>query len=234
MQPISLQQAFDGLLNQLKDLSDVPTATFVQWCEFINEFAYRYLLGVDPERFIKELPFQILNNVSVYPVNSDFHDMQTWDTGFFVTDGNGQNTGIRLPLTSPGSGATSNIGVGNNYGIWSNIVTGYYINGNNFVFTPVPKKDFLLIERYCPNITVLSSMSQYFTVDGTLTGFPIISYEYLNYCVKALATQYMVWDEEPGAESYADARFVRCLDELCENIRRQPQTMGMLDFSQIY
>lgn len=231
--PISLVTAFTGLQNLLKDISDVPQATFVQWCEFIQEFTYRYLVGVDPERFIKEIPFTVLNGVDTYSINVDFHDMQTWDTGFFITDGNGQNTGMRLPLTSPGNGntlAVNSLG-GNFLGFVSE---GYYINGNNFVFTPLPTKNFLLIERYIPNVTPLDSITQYFTLDGTSTGFPIIPYEYLQYLIRALAGQYMIWDEEVGAESYADARYVRALDELCENIRRQPQTVPMLDFSQIY
>ncbi len=234
MAPISLQQGFTGLQNLLKDIADVPQPTFVQWCEFINEFVYRYLLGVDAERFTKETVLNIAGGQAIYPINTDFHDMQTWDTGFYITDGNGNNTGVRLPLTSPGSptlGNSTNIGY---VGIGQNGLTGYYITGTNFVFTPTPVSNFVLIERYIPNITPLDSIGQYFTVDGTSTGFPIVPYEYLQYIVRALAAQYAIWDEEIGAESYADARFVRVLNELCENIRRQPQAVPLLDFSQIY
>lgn len=231
MAPISLQQGLTILTEDLKDISDVPQATFVRWCQYINAFVYRYLIGIDPERFIKEVVFPISSGVQVYPVQSDFHDMQSWDTGFFMTDDQGVNTGIRLPLTTPGSGGSSNGGLGL---WWGGAFAGYYINGNNFVFTPNPTKNLVLIQRYIPDITPLISIGQYFTSDGTVTGFPIIPYEYLEYLLRALEVKYMTWDEEVGAESYADARFTRELDALCENIRRQPQAMPMLDFSGIY
>ncbi len=231
MAPISLQTAFTSLQNLLKDISDVPQSTFVQWCEFIQEFTYRYLTGVDPERFIKEIAFPITAGVQIYPIQSDFRDMQTWNTGFYMTDDQGVNTGIRLPLTTPGSGGSSNGGLGL---WWGGAFAGYYLNGSNYVFTPNPTKNLILIQRYTPVVTPLVSINQYFTTDGTITGFPVIPGEYIQYLVKALAVQYMVWDEEVGAESYSDARFTRTLDELCENIRRQPQAMPMLDFSGIY
>lgn len=234
MAPISLQQAFQALQNLLKDISDVPQGTFVQWCEFINEFVYRFLVGVDPERFIKEVFLNVVAGQVAYPLQTDFHDMQTWDTGFFITDGNLQNTGVRLALTTPGTSSGNNSSNTTPFGMGQNGLTGYYINGNNFIFTPLPVQGSVLIQRYIPTITPLASINQYFTMDGTITGFPIVPYEYLQYILRALAAQYAVWDEEIGAESYADARFVRTLDELCENIRRQPQAMPQLDFSQIY
>lgn len=231
MDPISLQEAFQVLLEDLKDISDVPQATFVRWCQYINQFVYRYLLGVDPERFIKEISFPITSGVQIYPVQSDFRDMQTWDTGFFMTNDQGVNTGIRLPLTTPGSGANLNGGLGL---WWGGAFAGYYINGTNYVFVPNPTKNLTLIQRYSPKITKLNAISQYFTTDGTITGFPIIPYEYLEYILRALEVKYMIWDEDVNAEGFSDQRFMRCLDELCENIRRQPQAIPMIDFSNIY
>lgn len=233
MTPISIQTARTALLEDLKDISDVPQNTFIRWCQYINSFVYRYLLGVDPERFIKEVPFQVLNNVSVYPITdimTDFRDFQTENTGLFMTDGNGLNTGVRLSLTVPGNSSS------NNSGIWNNtmVTPGYYINQGNFIIVPVPTKNYLLIARYSPEITILNNVNQYFTVDGTDTGFPIIPYEYLEYVLRALEVKYQIWDEEVGAEGFADQRFMRVLNELCENIRRQPQPGPLLDFSQIY
>lgn len=227
MAPISLQQAYAALQNLLKDITDVPQATFVQWCEFVNEYTYRYLAGVDPERFIVETTLSVVGGTPTYALNANFHDMQTWDTGFFMTDSEGNNTGVRLPLTSPGTGSNVALGPGGPF-------AGYYIQGTNFVFTPTPTQSYTLIQRYIPTITVLDNINQYFTLDGTATGFPIIPYEYLQYVVRALAAQYMIWDEDVSSESFADQRYVRAMDELCENIRRQPQPVPLLDFSSIY
>jgi hypothetical protein len=221
--PISLQNAYDALQNQLKDISDVPVSTFVQWCQYINEFVYRFLIGTDPDRYILEKSFQITAGEDTYALDSDFRDMSTWNTGFFIMSpnpplGTGYTTlSTRLPLSGPG-----------------NQTPGYYIARGNFIFTPMPVQNTVLTERYIPKITVLTAITDYFTMDSTSTGVVIIPYEYLQYIVYALVQQYQVWDEQPGAESYADARFVRCLDELCDTVRRQPSAIGMPDFSQIY
>lgn len=231
MAPISLQQAFTGLQNLLKDISDVPQATFVQWCEFVQEFTYRYLVGIDPERFIVQTNLSIVNGTASYALPVDFHDMQSWDTGLFMTDSQGNNTGVRLPLTSPGSGGGTN----GNLGLYQGgAFAGYFINGDNLVITPTPTQSLTLIHRYVPTITVLDNINQFFTLDGTVAGFPIIPYEYLQYLVRALAAQYMIWDEDVNGEGFADQRYVRALDEMCENIRRQPQAVPVLDFSSMY
>lgn len=216
---INLQQAYDALKNLLKDISDVPLTTFIQWCDFINAFTYRYLLGVDPDRFLKQVSFPITTGVSTYALQSDFRDMETWNTGFFITNNSSpsQTLSQRLPLAGPGVG-----------------FPGYYISRGNYIFSPTPTQNITLTQIYAVVQAPLFDIGQYFTLDGTSSSPAIIEYEYLQYVVRALAQQYMVWDEEVGAESYADARFVRALDELCENIRRQPQAMGMLDFSPIY
>ncbi len=217
---ISLSDAYISLKNRLKDIADVPQATFIQWCDFVNKFTYRFILGVDPDRFIKVLPFNIIAGQDTYPLNDDFRDMSTWNTGFFITSVQGDTVTTlsqRLPLSGPGNG----------YG-------GYFISRGNFVFTPMPVQNNILTERYVVNQATLSSIDQYFTIDGTPDGIAIIPEEYMMYVVNALADQYAIWDEEPSAESYADARFQRTLDELCDNIRRQTSAMGMLDFSGIY
>lgn len=217
---ISLMEAFNGLKNQLKDIQDVPQSTFVQWCEYINDFAYRYLLGVDPHRWLKTVTFNVTAGTDTYTIPSDFRDMETWDTGFFLVNTQPtpfQTLNLRLPLTGPGVQGL-----------------GYYISRGSFIFTPMPVQNVTYTQIYSVKNARLFSIDQYFTLDGTADGYPILEKEYLRYVVNALAVQYMIWDEQPGPEGYWDNRYQRTLDELCENIRRQPQAMGMLDFSQIY
>lgn len=214
---ISLLEAYNALKNQLKDISDVPQATFVQWCEYINDFTYRYILGVDPDRFLKTTSLSIVAGTSTYSVPTDFRDMQTWNTGFFITDNNGFTTSARIPVSGPGQS-----------------YVGYYISRNNFIFTPTPQQSQTLTWIYTVKNSRLTSIDQYFTVDGTAYGLPILEREYLLYVMRALSAAYFSWDEDPGSEGLADQRFIRALDELCENIRRQPQSVGLVDFSQIY
>jgi len=42
---------------------------------------------------------------------------------------------------------------------------------------------------------------------------------------------YQIWDEMEAEEAYADARFVRSLNELLDYIRKQPAVYGLSDFS---
>lgn len=214
---ISLAEAYQALKNQLKDISDVPIATFVQWCAYINDFTYRYLLGCDPDRFLKNTTLSISGGVASYSVPEDFRDMSTWDTGFYITDPNGVATSIRVPVSGPGQS-----------------FTGYYISRGYFFFTPTPQQDVILTWVYTVKNARLSDISQYFTLDGGANGTPIIEREYLKYVVNALVSYYQEWDEVPGAEALSDQRQQRTLHELCDNIRRQPTSVGLLDFSQIY
>ena len=214
---IPLAEAYQALKNQLKDISDVPQATFIQWCEYINDFTYRYLLGVDPDRFTKTTSLSVINGQSTYSIPSDFRDQSAWNTGLFITDNNGYTTSQRLPLSGPGQG-----------------FPGYFISRGNLILTPTPAENATLAWIYTVKNGRLSTIDQYFTMDGTANGIPIIELEYLLYVTRALACQYQIWDQEIGEESFADQRFQRALSELCENIRRQPSAMGLLDQSQMY
>jgi hypothetical protein len=100
------------------------------------------------------------------------------------------------------------------------------------VFTEVDGEDILL--RYIPNNTAIDALTDYFTVDTTSGGVEIIPDEYLNYVIKALDVFYTQWDETSGAESLADFRFTRVLNEIIDNIRKEPDAHQLNDFSQVF
>jgi hypothetical protein len=109
---------------------------------------------------------------------------------------------------------------------------GFYISGTDVVFTEVDGEDILL--RYIPNNTAIDALTDYFTVDTTSGGVEIIPDEYLNYVIKALDVFYTQWDETSGAESLADFRFTRVLNEIIDNIRKEPDAHQLNDFSQVF
>jgi len=221
---ISVQQAYDALLRRLKDLSDVPQATFIEWCDFVNRFIYRALLGTDPSRFLKEVTIPVVAGQISYPLltyvtDADFRSASEWGTGLFqINVQTGLPTDQPLVITNPGSSTQ-----------------GYYIQGDmetsSLNITPQPQQNINYLLRYMPTQEKLEFMGDYFTLDTTLDTARTIPDEYSMYVVNALAVQYQIWDEQNGEESYADARFVRSLNELLDCIRKQPPVYALSDFS---
>ena len=214
---INVQQALQDLQMRLKDITDVPQATAIQWMDFIQQQIYRMVIAVDPERYIKTITFPVTSGVSTYALPADFRSIDTYNTGLFLTDGNGNALDVRLPQVNFGSQSQ-----------------GYYITGNNIVITPNPPMNQTYQLRYIPTVAHLYNLGDYFTIDKTSTGAPTIPGEYERYLVEALVTLYATWDEDAGAEALSDQRFVRAMDELLDAIRRPPSPVPMLDFSQIY
>ncbi len=215
---VSLQQAFTQLLALKKDLSDVPQATFIYWCDYINKFLYRALLATDSDRYVKTASIQVLSGQSNYLISSiasDFKNITSFNEGIYYSN---NQTGLPLDrkLVITGYGSQ---------------VQGYYLDRLNFVFTPQPVQNVLYYLRYNPQIITLSLINEYFSLDGLVTGTEIIPDEFIQYVVSALDAQYAVWDEDIGSESYADSRFVRALNELLSYIKRSSPVYGLTDFS---
>jgi len=214
---IQLSEAFASFSRLKKDVSDINSAIFIEWCDFINKFAYRIVTAIDPERYITAYTLTALTGNNSYTLPTDFRDIKEWGTGIYINTPTGSITEGRLARTNFGSQ-----------------IRGYYISGNNIILTPTPVRNETYTLRYIPKVTALTLIDQYFTQDGTTSGKEVIPDEYMMYVRSALDAQYTVWDEEVGAESYADARFVRSLDELARNLRKESAVYGMPDFSVIF
>ncbi len=215
----SIQQAYTEFKALKKDISDVPQATFVDWCDYINKFIYRALLSTDLARFIKTANINVVSGQTTYLISdiaADFRDISSFNEGIFYSD-NQSGIPLESKLTITGFGSQQQ---------------GYYFNGLNVVFTPEPQENVLYYLRYSPRIITLTNFAtEYFTLDGTQNGVELIPAEFNDYVRKALDAQYTMWDEEVGAESYADARFVRALNELLTYIKRTPEVYGLTDWS---
>ena len=217
---IQISAAFTALLELKKDLSDVPQATFVRWCDYVNKFMYRFALGCDTERYIKETSLTTISGVNSYALPADFRDMSHFGTGiFFMDQQNPTAPSTRvLPHTSYGSAKT-----------------GFYLKGGNLMLTPYnwqSSQPFTI--RYIPKQTALTDVTQYFTTDGTATGAEIIPDEFLDMLVKALDNYYSIWDENLGQESYSDERFSRDLDDFAKEIYREANSYYLEDNSVYY
>jgi hypothetical protein len=214
---ITAQSAYDAYNRLKRDLTDVPLATFWEWTDFINKTAYRKLKGIDPERYIdQDTTYSVSTNPSTQALPADFRDIEEKECGFYYVDTEGDNTEVRLarlPFGSKGKG--------------------YYIQGTNVVFTGIESSETYRL-RYIPEITTIDASTDYFTLDTSVSGAEIIPDDFLEYIVKAVDVLYDQWDEDIGAESFADARFVRIMDELARNFKKEPMAYSLPDSTLIY
>lgn len=199
-----------------KDISDVGNDDFILWSNFLSEVLYDMVKGTDPERFVDTSnTYTVSSDPQTTALPSDFGDIASWDMGFFYIDPNDStDTNRRLTRTGPGD-----------YRV------GYYITGNtNVVFTGINDSSQYRL-RYLPERTKFTDISDYLTVDGTITGAPLIPDNKEQYLINALNVLYNQWDEMPGDEILADQRFMRSMDQLILNVRREPDSYGLPDYS---
>jgi len=214
---ILLSDARASFLRYKHDLADVNNTLFVEWCDWLNKFAYRHLQGIDPDRFIEETTYTISSSPSSQSLPADFDNMQPLGCGIYEVDDDGSDTVNELTQTAHGRRDQ-----------------GFYFEQGSVVFTGFEGATKTVKMRYIKNITALTAITDYLTVEGTLGGLEIIPDEYLQYVIYALDTLYTQWDEEPGSESFADARFTRALDELARNIKRTGGVYSIPSFNHYY
>lgn len=216
MAVIEITTAREQFLLLKKDLSDVGVALFLQWANFVNRWVYRRLIATDQEKYLSQQIFTIQGNPDTQPLPDDFRDIQENNTGFFQIDNEGKDT--EFSLINTGFGRRDE---------------GFYITGDNVVFTGLPDgRRFTL--RYIPKTVDFTTFDQFFTQDGTETGKIIVDSEYMDYLLKNLDVFYTIWDEVGGAEAFADARFIRTLDELLTSVRKEPDAYQLDDFTQSF
>jgi hypothetical protein len=209
---MQVQTIYNRYLRHKKDLSDVSNALFLDWCDQINKYVYRKLVGIDSNRFITSSTYNISTGTTAYVLPTDFKSTKEYGCGMFEVDDNGQTD---RALTPTGFGSST---------------FGYYINRGNINITPTnfsATKTYTL--RYIPLQTTISGMGDYFTLDTTETGQEIIPDEYQDYVIKALDVLYAQWDEDPGSESLSDFRFTRVMDEMLADIKQGPNFYNLPD-----
>lgn len=189
---MTVQEVYDLYLRYKKNLGDVSTELFLDWCDEVNRFAYRIMYGTDTGRFISTNSISVLSNDNDYTLPDDFLTMSPYGCGLYTVDSQG-NVDYKLPITDYGSQQL-----------------GYYINGNTIYITPTPQSNFTIVQKYIPKISALDDFSDSLVVPD----------EFIYYVRDAIDCKYDAWDEDPNAEGLADQRFARSLDELARNIRK--------------
>jgi hypothetical protein len=189
-----------------RDISDVDAATRIQWLDYINKFAYKILIGTDPERLMSTQNYTVTTSPSSQALPADFSTIGTGGAGFYYVDSNSVQSSARLVRT--GTGRQS---------------VGYWISGTNVVFTGINATQALIL-RYVPAVTAITAVSDTMAIPD----------EFEQYALNAIDVLYDVWDEDLGAENFADLRFVRSLDEFVRNVRKEPGAESLPDFSLMY
>lgn len=189
-----------------RDITDVSGDTFIKWCDYVNKFIYRKLIGTDPERLMQTQDYTVTESPNTQALPSGFRDINTYQSGFYYIDENNELTERRLARTGPGQREL-----------------GYYISGSNVTFTGFNSTENYRL-RYIPEVSEITATTDTFDIPD----------EFNEYLLMAVDVLYNIWDEQPGAESLSDARFIRELDEFILNTRKEPGAYNMPDFSYIF
>lgn len=206
---MTVAEARAEFLKRKKDISDIDAiaGTFLQWCNYINRFAYRELSNIQPEEYVSTQTYSWTPGVASYPVPSDFLNINPQGTGLYLVSQSGVNTDSRLPITGFGSSKT-----------------GFYMNSSSFTLTPIPTEAKPYILRYIPQLADLTEETDQL----------IIPNRFSYHIMDVLDACYNVWDEDQGAEVFNDERVIRTMNELVSNIKPDGQVANLSDFSEAY
>lgn len=212
MAALQIQKVYDSFASEKRDIDDVGEPLFLEWVQFVVNFIYNKVKGVDPNRFIvATTPFTVDELNQTEPLPADFQDINQTNCGMFLYDNvNSLPTDEKLGITGYGSSDE-----------------GYYLDGLNIVFTGIEGTAKYFVLRYIPQPPVVAAMTNWLTMNLLQTGKPIVEARHLEPFVKSIDVLYEQWDVNPSAESVADFRFVRALDELLSSINRTPQVSSM-------
>lgn len=198
------QNIYDAFKLYKKDISDVSTDLFVQWCNFIMAFIYLKLCSTSPDKLRKTYNFTISSGTTAYNLPADFKQMGPWENGLYTVNTDGT---IGTQVAYNGYGAKS---------------FGYYLTSTQIIINQPPNTSQAVVLRYTPDTPIFTSLADYWTTDKTIAGDPILGDDDLEYLLRAIDVQYCSWDEDLPMEGFADQRFVRILSEMLGRQRNTP------------
>jgi len=189
-----------------KDISDVSDDLFVYWCDQINKYIKNQIILADPEEYITTESYIVTSDYQTSALPTDFKNIQTLGTGLYLVDSTtGEDTdSILIPIRH-----------GQNK-------QGYIISGSNIIFQNCEDNTYTL--RYIPKPTALTALSDDLVVPD----------EYMDFMIYAVDVYYNQWDEMAGAESLADFRNGRAMEDLLSQIRKDTSIFLMPNFTENY
>nr|QGH72392.1 MAG: hypothetical protein [Podoviridae sp. ctka020] len=191
---ITLSDIVNRVTRRLKDVDDISSSIWYDIATDLNQFLYRRIKGIDPERVITSATYTVTSSPSSQALPAGFRDIQAIGCGVFYQNSAGQNTDTQLPLT--GFGSTS---------------PGYYFDGTNIVFTGINTSTVFVL-RYVGTLADITAMSGIFCVPD----------EYKDLVTEGMVLGYYKYEEDPR-EADADTRFTRLLSDFLETVKKAPK-----------
>lgn len=208
---IQIQDIYDSFGRFKRDVTDVEVGTFLEWVQFAGRFIYNRVKSIDPERFMEEEAYTVSTSPQTSSLPTEFKDLTQTGCGIYYVV-NGEDTDREVGPSKFGRSSA-----------------GYYLKGSSIVFTGLEGQSVKM--RYIPKPPVFTDFSEYFSVDTTVTGMPLVEDEHLEFLVKAIDVLYSAWDEDMNLESVADFRMVRALGDVLTQIDRAPKVYEGSDTS---
>lgn len=213
MAALQIQTVFDAYKRYKKDISDISTELFIDWCNYLLQYYFHNIVYTSPDSLYATTAVNVTSATARYALPADFGGLKGFGDGLYPQDSSGQiNENTALALTNFGS-----------------TQEGFYLDmtTNEIVFTPKPTKTIIYQLKYTPAIPVFDAYTDYFTLDKSETGVIILDSQFRLHILRAIDVFYAQWDEDPGAESVADFRYVRELNDIFENIRYTPSVFTL-------
>jgi len=180
-----------------RDTTDVSQATFVQWCDWINKFMYRYVMGLDTKRLSSVTTIVDTTSEFGQYLPSDFNNVRAYGMGLYLVDGDNVRPEPEL-ITAPNSEQT-----------------GYYVKEGRVYFTPQNRPNSTTYQlRYVPNEPNITAYTDTFIAP--------LRAAYMEMLVNDLNRLYSQWDEDLGFEGVFDQKRSILLDEFARNIKTDP------------
>lgn len=202
---LTAQNLKDSLSRQMTDISDVDDTTFVEWCDFLNQYFYRLVYSIDTEAYISSQTYTVTSSPSTQALPATLESLKEYGCGFYYQDAASTLTDDKLVQT--GIGSTNR---------------GYYLSGTNVVFTGIDNETIIL--KFIPLVS---------TIDD-LADTMLIPDRYKYYAIEALKELYYEWDEEAGLESIAGNRTLQSMEELASKLPRAPRVYSIRQSSSNY
>ena len=181
----------------------VSQELFLDFCNDLNQITYEDLLYINPDDYLTTQTYGVVSGTDSYALPSDFTTIACPKAGVWEVNSEGLIVGDSLSHVSD-----------------NNDKTGYFIQGSNIVFRPMPTTSKTYKMKYIPELTTLTSQSDFTVIPERLK-------EYAKYFIRNALYE---WYNNPSSEVFNDQKFARARRRFLISTKKAPTTYVLSSF----
>lgn len=205
---ITVADGWTAVQDVVKNINDLSTGQQLRLADIVDRQIRDEIAAVAPERLLTSTSIAVTAGTSGYALPATFQDVQDLGTGFYLLNTDG-TVNTRLAQTGFGSDTQ-----------------GYYIDGTNVVFTPLPSTGAIVTLKYLAERTD-------FTVTTGLFCTPNAK-RYLELVRQGLLVQYYIFKRRFDLKQFAEADYQALLDDMVKRITQTPQAFSLPKYQKSY